>query len=214
MSRALEGQRMMTKDVPSCITAFSGVSNQFEGVNGWDNDTNGTLYYESYFDLSGYELSDLTTLIEMLQLQDSNAYYLLNPGPDSIITLVDVISEERLSPDTVSDLAQNGEYPGTMGSKQDFEQIKYCTVRGMLPQTDFASQTLLVNGYGGGYGSASPTTASKLWIYRIVRIGGTDLTGQTIVIPATRFIMGANIVKEAELPYLMRLKRSFELGTD
>ncbi len=212
MSRALEGQRLMTKDIPSLISPFDAVSNQFVPANGWQIDTNGTLYYESYFDLSGYELDDLTTLIEMIQLQDSNAYYLQNPFADSVVTIIDVVSEETLSPDTVSDLALNGEYPGTLGSTQDFHQIKYCAVRGMFPQTDYQSQTLLSNAFGGSYGSAAPTTASKLWVYRILRIGGTDLTGQQLAIPATRFMLAANIIKETELPYMMRLKRSYELA--
>lgn len=204
----------MTKDVPSLISSFNGATNQFDPANGWAVDTNGTLYYESYFDLSGYELDDLTILIDVLALQDSNAYFLVNAVPDSRVDLIDVVSEERLDPDTVADLALNGEYPGTLQSTQNFDQVKYCSVRGMIPQTDFVSATLLSTAFGGSYGSSSPTTAAKLWIYRIVRVGGTDLTGQQLAIPATRFMMGANIIKESELPYMMRLKRSYELANN
>lgn len=203
----------MTKDVPSLTATFNAVSNQFDPSNGWQRDTNGTIYYESYFDLSGYELDDLTTLIEMIQLQDSNAYFLQNPFADSLVTVIDVVSEEPLSPDTVSDLAFVGEYPGTSQSKHNFTQIKYCAVRGMVPQTDFQSATLLGNAFGGSYGSAAPTAASKLWVYRILRIAATDLSNQVLAVPATRFMLAANIIKESELPYMMRLKRSFELAT-
>lgn len=203
----------MTKDIPSLSASFDATTSQFTAANGWQNDTNGTLYYESYFDLSGYELDDLTTLIDMIMLQDSNAYFLNNAFADSLITVLDIVSEERLDPDTVSDLALNGEYPGTPESVQNFDQIKYCAVRGMLPQTDLSSASLLVTGFSGSYGSASPTTASKLYVYRIIRIAATDLDGQSITIPATRFMLAANIVKEDDIPYLMRLKRSFELGT-
>ena len=202
----------MTKDIPSLTTAFNAVTNVFDPINGWQRDTNGTIYYESFFDLSGYELDDLTTLIEMIQLQDSNAYFLQNPFSDSLVTVIDVVSEERLDPDTVSTLSAVGEYPGTSQSTHNFTQIKYCAVRGMVPQTDFQSASLLGNAFGGSYGSAAPTTASKLWVYRILRIAGTDLTGQVLAVPATRFMLAANIIKETELPYLMRLKRSYELA--
>jgi len=214
MSRALEGQRLMTKDIPSLASAFNGATGKFDAANGWNVDTNGAIYYETYFDLSGYELDDLTTIIDVLALQDSNAYFLQNPIADTLVTIIDVVSEERLDPDTVSDLSVNGDYPGTMGSTQNFDQIKYCSIRGMTPQTDFSSATLLATAFGGSYGSTAPTTASKLWIYRIIRVGGTDLTGQILGVPATRFMMGANIIKESELPYMMRLKRSYELANN
>lgn len=214
MSRALEGQRLMTKDIPSLVSAFDAATNNFVPANGWEIDTNGTLYYESYFDLGGYNLDDLTTLIEMIQLQDSNAYFLQNPFSDSLVTVIDVVSEEPLSPDTVSDMSALGEYPGTLGSQEDFHQIKYCAVRGMIPQTDFQSVTLLSNAFGGSYGSAAPTTAAKLWVYRIIRVAATDLNNQVLAVPATRFMLAANIIKETELPYMMRLKRSYELATN
>lgn len=212
MSRALEGNRLMTKDVPSLVTAFDDTAGQFQPANGWQVDTNGTIYYENYFDLGGYNLDDLTTIIDVLALQDTGQYFLQNPFSDSLVTLIDVVCEERLSPDQVSDLSLQGEYPGTPASTQNFDQVKYCGVRGMIPQTDFQSVTLLGNAFGGSMGSAAPTTAAKLWIYRIVRIAATDLTGQVLTIPATRFMLGATVIKESELPYMMRLKRSYELA--
>ena len=87
-----------------------------------------------------------------------------------------------------------------------------CNVRGMTTQTEFGSVTLLRAAYGGSYGSAGPTTVSKLWCYRIIRIAATDLDNQVLTVPATRFVLAATIVKEEELPYQMRLKRSFELA--
>lgn len=213
MSRALEGPRMMSKDIPSLVSSFDSLSGEWGVQNGWQLD-NQTLYYESYYDLGGYELDDLTTLIDMIMLQDSGAYFLTAPGADSIVRVLDVVSEEKLSPDAVAQLSVNGEYPGTSQSTENYDQVKYCAVRGMIPQTDYTLQTLLGTAFAGSYGSSSPTTASKLWIYRIVLVGGTDLTGQVIAVPATRFIMGANVIKEEELPYMMRLKRSYELANN
>lgn len=212
MTRALEGTRIMTKEIPSLVSTFDDLTTEWSVNNGWELDNN-TLYYETFFDLSGYELSDLTTLIDMIMLQDSNAYFLTNPFSDSIVRVIDVVSEERLSPDTVGTLATDGEYPGTSLSTHNYSQIKYCTVRGMIPQTDYTLTNLLTAAFGGSYGSASPTVASKLWVYRIVVVGGSDLSTQVVAIPATRFVMGATVVKEEDLPYLMRLKRSYELGT-
>ena len=37
--------------------------------------------------------------------------------------------------------------------------------------------------------------------------------GQVITLPASNFIVNAEIIKEKELPYLFRLKKSYELAT-
>lgn len=210
-TNALTGPRIMTKDVPSSIVTRDNASNKWVPTDGWKPMASG-VYYETYFDLSGYTLDDMTTLPNLLQLQDSNAYFLTNPFSDSLVTVLDILSEEPLDPETVSNLAANGDYPSTPGSTTNYHQILMCNVRGMTTQTEFGSVTLLRAAYGGSYGSAGPTTVSKLWCYRIIRIAGTDLNNQILAVPATRFVLAATIVKEAELPYLMRLKRSYELA--
>lgn len=213
-TRALTGNRLMTRDIPSTTATFNPTSNTWDVTNGWQvSPTDKAVYNESYFDLSGYELDDLTTVPTVLTLQDSGQYFLTNPFADSLVTVLDIISDERLDPDTVSILALTGDYPGTPGSSEDYQQIKMCNVRGLTTQTEFGAATLMRPAFGGAYGSSSPTAAAKLWCYRIFRIAGTDLNGQLLSIPATRFVMGATIVQEKEIPYLQRLKRSYEIAT-
>jgi hypothetical protein len=213
-TRALTGNRLMHRDVPSTAATYNAGTNTWDVTNGWRvGPTVRAVYHESYFDLSGYELDDLTTVPTVLMLQDSGQYFLSNPFADSLVTVLDIISEERLDPDTISTLSMTGDYPGTPGSTENYEQIKMCNVRGMTTQTEFGSITLLRPAFGGAYGSSSPTAVQKLWCYRVIRIAATDLTGQVLFVPATRFVMGATIVQEKELPYMMRLKRSYELST-
>ena len=88
-----------------------------------------------------------------------------------------------------------------------------CNFRLLTPQTDFAVSTLLLPATGGAFGSAEPTAVQKLWIYRIIIPVALDLTDTIWTIPPTRFVMGAEVVKEDDLPYIMRLKRSYELST-
>jgi hypothetical protein len=212
-TRALTGNRLMQKEIPSTTATFNAVTTNWDVTNGWQVGPLKAVYYESYFDLSGYELDDLTTVPTVLMLQDSGQYFLTNPFVDSLVTVLDILSEERLDPDTVSTLAATGEYPGTPGSTENYEQIKMCNVRGLTTQTEFGSATLMRPAFGGAYGSSSPTAVQKLWCYRVIRIAASDLSGQSLFVPATRFVMGATVVQEKELPYMMRLKRSYELAT-
>mgnify|MGYP001213918643 CR=1 FL=1 len=153
MTGALEGTRIMAKDVPSLVSTYDPVTSQWSLDNGWRLDNN-TLYYESYFDLSGYELSDLTTLIDMIMLQDSNAYFLTGSDASSIVRILDIVSEEKLSPDEVAQLSIDGEYPSTPMSNLNYDQVKYCTVRGLIPQTDLAVGVLAVLIEGPALGTA------------------------------------------------------------
>jgi hypothetical protein len=88
-----------------------------------------------------------------------------------------------------------------------------CNTRLLGLSTQFADPTLLVPSTAGTFGSASPTAVQKLWIYRVIVPGAGSGDPIIIQVPASRFVLAADIVKEDDLPYMMRLKRSYELAT-
>lgn len=210
-TRALTGSRIMHKPIPSCIATFTG-SNVWAATNGWETVSNKGLFYETYFDLSGYELDDLTLIPVATLLQDGMPYTTTSVDPVTQLAVFDVISQERLSPEEVIDAyGATAEYPGSPGSTEDWTQILMCNFRLMSPQTDFAVSTLLLPATGGSFGSAEPTAVQKLWLYRIVRPAALDLSATTWSIPPTNFVLNAEIIEEPTLDYMMRLKRSYEL---
>ena len=214
-TRALTGSRLMNLPIPSTLlTESEPGSNQFAATNGWETLGNDVLYYENYFDLSAYELDDLTLVPTAIALQDGLPYTAINPNPELQVAIFDVVSQERLSMQEVHDnyTATNG-YPGSPESTQDWKQLLMCNFRLLTIQSDFVASSLLLPATGGSLGSSEPTAVQKLWVYRIVIPALTDLTGLTMTIPPTRFVLGAEIVKEDDLPYMMRLKRSYELAT-
>ena len=151
--RALMGQRVLTKDIPSLTSDYTPGSG-WTLANGWQKDGN-LLFYETYYDLSGYALDDLTTIIDLIVLQDSNRYFLTYAGPgDALTDVLDVVSDCKLEPGVLDTLIGEGELPGTPKSTENYEQIKYCNIRGMTTQADFANTSLLRTAYGGSYGSA------------------------------------------------------------
>jgi len=209
-TRALTGARLMSQPVPSYIGAFAGGA--FPSSNGWATFPGG-VSYENYFDLSAYELSDLTAIPTLLELQDALPYTCINPPADLQVHVWDIISQEKLDPETIVNLLNTLDYPGSPGSTNDWSQILMCNFRLFTTQSDFQSTSLLLPATGGALGSSEPTAVQKLWAYRIVSPAATDLDNLQINIPATRFIAGIEVIKEDELPYLMRLKRSYELST-
>ena len=212
-TRALTGPRLMNIAVPSTIATFSN-NNVWEATNGWETLGNEVVYYENYFDLSAYELDDLTLIPTAISLQDGMPYTTTSQDPLTQLPIFDIVSQERLSMDEISTIyVAGGDYPGSPASTQDWKQLLMCNFRLLTPQTDFLVTNLLLPATGGSLGSAEPTAVQKLWVYRVLIPTATDLSASTWVIPATRFVLGADIVKEDELPYMMRLKRSYELAT-
>ena len=211
-TRALTGTRLLHEDVPSTVCTETG--GQYVATNGWQNLNNDVLYYESYFDLSAYELDDLTLIPTAMSLQDGMAYTTTSVDPITQLPVLDIISQERLDMQEIyTNYTTRYDIPGSPGSTQDWSQLLMCNFRLLTPQTDFSIQTLLLPATGGSFGSAEPTAVQKLWYYRILIPTALDLTGSVWVVPPTRFVLGAEIVKEDELPYMMRLKRSYEIAT-
>ena len=220
--RAIQGNRLLSKDIGEYVGVVQP-SLKLEDYKNWKEAGTGVgvtgVYHESYFDLSPYNLDDLTMVPLSCQLQDGMPYFytLFDPLLTGVgAWVVDVISQERLDIDaTFADISQ-GNPPGTLLTTENFEQILMCNTRYMSIDAQIGVSNLLTANTAGRMGSNSPTAAEKLWLYRFVAIGrgvAGVTPGDSIAIPATRFVIGADIIREDEIPYLMRLKRSFELST-
>ena len=217
------GPRIMTKEVPAYGANFDPATLAWPGQSGWENvqsvAPNQTgIYWESYFDLSGYNQDDLTVIPTLLELQDPMMYYFSNPpaGSNEIIQLVDVISMERLNAEAVFNDLFLGNVPGSPLSDTNYEQLPMVNSRITARRTDLATTNLHTVTSAGSMGSGEPTTVKKLWCYRFVMILPEVplIGGENLQVPATRFILASQIVRESELSHMMRLKRSYELSTN
>ncbi len=231
--KALQGQRLLTAPIPSLKLYWDGageVSSTNSNLNGWQSAPSSWpvaqptfAYYETYFDLSGYELGDLTLVPTVMETQDLGFMTLSGAamsGYSPRFTLVDIISQERLDPTELEDDFINREFtlPGDPQSTEDWVQVIMENGRTFTPTSistmNTATYVHMVPSSGGSKGSGSPTTVQKLWVYRLLFLkGATTFAGVTLQIPSARTILGASIIKEPDLEYLMRQKRSYELAT-
>jgi len=214
--RALTGPRRLTQDIPEYEGDYA--TGVFPDHKGWTNaGLPNSLMYETYFDMGGLTLDDLTFVPQGSELQDPGRYIYDIPGtvtyPVVDVEVLDIISQERL---TLADIDANlvlGNVPGMMETTEDFTQILMGNYRVMVVSNSSANLELLTPVSGGTYGSGEATAASKLWVYRVVKVNGTKGSTDILKIPASRFILIGTTIEEKELPYMMRLKRSFELAT-
>jgi len=212
-TRALTGPRSLTQMVPELISVFGGGA--FAGYKGWKGGTvNPLVYYETYFDLTGYTLDDLTSLPIAAMVQDPGQYSTNATGLP--MHVIDILSQERLDiPAVYDDLIANN-LPGMMTSKNNFEQITFGNHRLFLAQTVFTNPTgvnLYLPASEMQFGSGDPVTVQKLWVYRILAAPGAT-AGNMLVVPASRFLLNVVVKKETDRVYLQRLKRSYELDQE
>jgi hypothetical protein len=213
--RTLTGIRRLTQDIPEYQGSYTA---NFPDYKGWTNaGLPNALIYETYFDMSGLTLDDLTFVPQGSELQDPGRYIYDIPAIDTYpvvdVEVLDIISQERL---TLADIDANltlGNAPGMMETTEDFTQLIMGNYRVMIVSNTTANVELLLPVDGGLFSSAEATAAARLWCYRVVRINGVKGTGDLLKIPASRFILVGTTIEEKELPYMMRLKRSYELGT-
>lgn len=204
-TRALTGLRILSKP----ISNYSGTKEEgaLPSTLDWLGEAGSLIYAEDYFDLSGYELDDLTLIPRSIGLQDGLPYF----SEAEALMVYDIVSQERLTPGDFPLYYLAGDYPSSKGSSDDWSQILYCQTRFFAPTLNNTFATLLTSATTGSFGSLEPTAVQKLWCYRIILpLGMND--GMALKIPATRFVLNAEIVDEPELEYMMRLKRSYELS--
>lgn len=214
-ARTLQGPRILSQDVPAYNGTYDAVANVFpvDGQGGWYNEgLPNAIAWEGYFDLSGYTQSKLTWVPERCIVQDPGRFVAENL-PDVDIEVLDIISQERLSLTEIEADLFTGNLPGAPATTIDREQIIFGQYRVMSTNTNYISLDICTVMSGGSFGSGQASAASKLWYYKIIRINGTKTPSSDLRIPASNFIMPGVAVQEEELPYMMRLKRSYEIST-
>jgi len=212
-TKALTGPRQLKLMVPEYLGTYSG--GEFPGYKTWFPVTN-AICFEGKIDVN-LSLDDLTMFPQAAILQDPGIYYRtaspIPEDPANDLIVLDVIAVKQLNlTNVISELTALNNAPGMMETTDDFNQIIMGTFRHMGQNTQLATpssiQTLID---AKDFSSASPFAQDSLWCYRILIPRATDLSATYLSCPASRFLIEVIVGQEENLPYLMRLKNSYEL---
>ena len=208
--RALEGERTMSKMIPEYVGTYNTGTNLWAFNNGWESDGSqpGILYHESYFDLTGYELDDLTFMPISATLQDPGIY-LTDEAANRYPRVIEmnVISQERISPAQMLAAVSANQALSFPETTQDWNNITFGEWKLKALTTEFANATLLGDLKINKFGSGSPCVTKKLWIYRIFFF--VPANGVELRIPASRMVLSGLVTKEPEMVYIQRLRRNY-----
>lgn len=223
-TRALTGRRQLHKSMDPLFVPFdplTGVwsapepgSKQWIPVPGAFS----AWYIEDYFDTSGYNRDYLTTMPLSAFNQEAGRCGITFPGNTRMIVL-DLIVENRV--DDIAMLAStftsdSGRIPSFPNSTDDWNQVIYGRYREFTGLTQATTiQDVFVTTNDNQFGSLDPTTNDKLWIYKLIYVLGIPSVSapqiSNLRFPNSRTVLNIDVVKEDELEFLMRQKRSYEL---
>lgn len=227
-TRALTGTRVMTKQAEQAYmywddgTTSGGpimMKSPLDQMSQWQGVENKAMaYYETYFDLSGYELDDLTVFIRSGRVQDAGIHTF--SGNTDCFQIYDILSNERLTEEMLREIKANNrdirsKAPNSIHGPLDYSQVIYGRYRLFSKNANLTSlPDLMLNCRDVRFGSGQATTVQKLWWYRIIVFTTTPENDEFILVPASTFVLVAEVGKEDDLAYIMRQKRSYELAQD
>jgi hypothetical protein len=224
-TRALTGRRVLTAQAEEGFLKWDyhpspTVDSFIKPVNGdsqWKGVANKALgYYETYFDLSGYTLDDLTTFIVSGRVQDPGIHTF--SGINDCFQIYDILSQERLTEADLRTIKENNTPTASAGPNQsngplDYSQAIYGRYRLFTKNSNLTSlPELMLTCRDVRFGSGHATAVEKLWWYRILVFTTSPDDDATMLIPASTFVLIVDVAQEGDSQYLMRLKRSFELA--
>jgi hypothetical protein len=167
--------------------------------------------HKSYFDLSGYQMDDLTTFIAGVRIMEGT----VPTGSSNHTTIHDLVTTEFVTDEEIVDVLTRAPadefYSNQFGyptSTFNLDQVVYGQFRSYLTNASIAGAVSLP--YLAGFrefGVGNATAAEKLYITRIVT---NHVADTSVSSPPVAYVVNAIIAKEKEMEYFMRLKRSYE----
>ena len=213
MSEALTGSpRVLNKLVDCAVASKSGTAFTwiYQG-EGWDiipaqGSTEEMLRWRGYLDLGGMEREPLTFFLQGANIADNNAVTGLSTG----IYVIDVFSKVEITDDDLNTLTSNGYpyTPGYLSSLQDMDQVLYGQIRCYYHDAGWTLDNLQQMFFSSAWGEGVGTSASRIHLTRYVFTSGDDAS---LNIPESIFQCIGTAAEEADLEYIMRLRRDYEL---
>jgi len=209
-------RRVLRKPTPGTLALITGGDAAFapnNPSNGWvilETDDHFVWYRFDYFDLSGYTLEDETLFPQAVVVQEIQP---IAGGNVINAHRLDLVTKKAVNTD---DLAQiMGSFtiapPGSMHSRFSLEEVIFGRMQlwtNLVDINNTAGQTQQTQ-----WGTGDATAAEKLYITQAwYLVKSASLPEQSITIPEGAYVVPSLVVKEPDLEYIMRLKRSHELA--
>lgn len=220
MSQEVKGTRDLRKLIPPTLLG-PGATEDWSTVsqlNGWEIYTNdaGTQWalHRSYVDIAGWAKDSITAFTQGAAFQECERW---SGGLGGLLPIlntwdmvtVNYIENEAFDGDKFFATIYGWSAPGMSGSNYNLEEVLAGRYRSFATSQDVTAMTqtnLQV------WGSGDATAGDRIYITRAILLTNTTLSGEFLNVPAMAVIIPTLLVKEKDLVYLERLRRSYVLN--
>jgi len=222
-------ERLLRKLIPKLRIADGALSS--DAGEGWETITATTgsdpvdwAVWRGYFDLSGIVEQQETLFTVGPVFQEADDFTYITSKPQGSFRIWDMITQEYLTDDTFNNiLAGSGGWiaPGMQGSGNtpagaayELQDVHYGNFRNFQygPMTSFGvSQYFPIQTRSVSWGVGAATAGQKLYITRAIPMttGWAQASLNEGTAPAAAVVVPCLILKETDLRYIERLRRSY-----
>lgn len=215
MADALTDQlRLLTKLIPGFTGSSDGGDLTLTTTReGWQtlpvNDSQYNAFvWRGYLDLAGYDAEQLTLFIQGIQISESAPF----SGLLHSLVVGDYVTKVYLTDDdlNVPYLGTSQLYPVGFGaSNHDMEQVMLGRIRNLYHDSGWTLDNLLQTSSVNQWGEGTATAGARLYLTRIVIVSSDSAA---VVVPDACYQVACVATEEADLEYVMRLRRDYELA--
>jgi len=221
MSQSVEGTRDLRKLIPPCYLIIDAEDNWTGSLlNGWEIYTNDAgvqwALYRTYVDIVGWSKDDVTAFTRGAGFQEAERWVATLGGAIPILNTWDMVTVNSIDNSAFDSnrffgpgAPYNWEAPGMNGSNYNLEEILAGRYRSFAQSNDVTA-TAQTNLQIWGAGDA--TAGDRIHITRAVLLVGNTVYPGNITIPSMAVVIPTVLVKEKDLVYLERLRRSYVLA--
>lgn len=196
------GSFSYSEDYPSTPSTVTG--------EGWkisqSNPNYAFGYWQGYIDLAGWSEQELTMFTQAIDIQ--KCFLSKNNGAAGSLPQVkeiDLVTTRKL---TLAEITALSTMPGFLGNTVDLMEVIYGLRRTLTFNTTMAGEYFVADVETWGSGSA--TAMDKLHWTRIIQLEIVGPAAELFVYP-TNLVVAAITVKEKDLVWMERLRRSYVL---
>ena len=221
MSQSVKGTRDLRKLIPPTYVITDAEDNWTNSLlNGWEIYTNDQgvqwALYRTYVDIVGWAKDDVTAFTQGAAFQEAERWTATLGGTIPLLNTWDIVSVNYIG-DSAFDSNRffglgapyNWEAPGMSGSSYNLEEILAGRYRSFAESSDVTA-TAQTNLQVWGAGDA--TAGDRIYITRAILLSFTTVYPGSIFIPSMAVVIPTVLVKEKDLVYMERLRRSYVLN--
>ena len=217
MSQSVKGQRDLRKLIPRSVVTFDADPSNTIATNGWEilgDATHQFAIYRTYVDIVGWSKDDITAFTQGAAFQEAASLVCAPALATLPLKCWDMVTVNRIDDDAFTNantISQGVTWspPGTSNSNYNLEEILAGRWREYMTDTTILTSRLIGQ---GTWGAGDATAGDRIHITKAFYLGSSMVTGGKLIIPDGAVVIPTLLVKEPDLVYMERLRRSYVLA--